>query len=275
MLIRHAKYMSDLVMLAKKYVSKKHNPTSWLMSNKIDGIRAYWDGQNLLTRGNNIIHAPVWFTDSLKGIKCHLDGELVFTTDGSPIGNFQATCSVVKRHNPDDRWKNVRYFIFDAPDIGTSFSYSIVYDMLTKLALPKHCEVLKQIVCKDHLHLEVFHSDYTAVGGEGVMIRNPDSTYERKRSKNILKVKIFEDSEATIIDHLPGKGRNEGRLGGYICTWTDWRNKNVFHVGVGLTDAERENPIDIGKIITFEYFGMTDGGSPRHPKYLRPRLDYE
>jgi len=266
--------MSDLVMLAKKYNSQKQDPTHWLMSFKIDGIRAYWNGENLLTRGNNIIYAPAWFTEPLKGVPCHLDGELVFTSDGSPIGNFQETCSVVKRHNPDDRWRNVRYFVFDAPSLE-AFTFDLVYDNLQNMTMPDFVEVVKQTPIISKEALQSYHDNYTAIGGEGVMIRNPKSRYERKRSKNILKVKIFEDSEATIIDYLPGKGRNEGRLGGYICTWTDERNERVFHVGVGLTDAERESPIAIGEVITFEYFGMTDGGSPRHPKYLRPRLDYE
>jgi DNA ligase-1 len=261
-------------MLAKKYNSSKHDPTSWLMSFKIDGIRAYWDGEKLLTRGNNIIHAPAWFTEPLKGVPCHLDGELVFTSHGSPIGNFQETCSVVKRHNPDERWKNVRYFVFDAPNLD-GFTFDIVYDNLKQLALPDYVEVVEQTVIQSKESLQTFHDEYTAIGGEGVMIRNPNSRYERKRSKNILKVKIFEDAEATVIDHLPGKGRHEGRLGGCICTWTDERNERTFHVGVGFTDAERDNPPKIGDIITFEYFGLTDGGAPRHPKYLRPRLDYE
>ena len=275
MLGNNPRFMSDLVMLAKKYDSKKHDPTSWLMSYKIDGIRAYWNGENLLTRGNNIIHAPAWFTKPLKAIPHHLDGELVFTSQGSPIGNFQETCSVVKRHNPDDRWKYVKYFVFDSPDIGKQFSYDLVLFTLANQMLPSFVEIVEQIPCKDKSHLQKYHDDYTAIGGEGIMLRHPDSLYECKRSKNIMKVKIFDAAEATVIDHLPGKGRHEGRLGGCICVWTDKRNDRTFHVGTGFTDAERDNPPKIGDVITFEYFGLTDGGSPRHPKYLRPRLDHE
>ena len=275
MLLGYPRFMSDLVMLAKKYNSKKHNPSTWLMSYKIDGIRAYWNGENLLTRGNNIIHAPAWFTEPLKGIPYHMDGELVFTVDSSPIGNFQETCSVVKRHNPDDRWKNVKYYVFDFPDAGEKFTYAAIYDTMKKMIYPNHVKVVEQVICKDKEHLQTWHDEYTSIGGEGVMLRKPGSTYERKRSNNILKVKIFTDAEATVIDYEAGKGRHEGRLGGYICTWTDKRNDRTFHVGTGLTDAERDNPLPIGSVITFEYFGLTNAGSPRHPKYLRERLDYE
>lgn len=275
MLISYPNIMSDLVMLAKKYDSKKHNPESWLMSYKIDGIRAYWNGENLLTRGNNIIHAPAWFIKPLKGIPHHLDGELVFTSNGSPIGNFQETCSVVKRHNPDERWSNIKYYVFDMPDIGKEFTFDLALFTLSSQVLPSFVEVVEQIPCKSKSHLEEYHDKYTAIGGEGIMLRNPNSMYECKRSKNILKVKIFSDAEATVIDYEAGKGRHEGRLGGYICTWTDERNDRIFHVGTGLTDAERDNPLPIGSVITFEYFGLTNAGSPRHPKYLRQRLDYE
>jgi DNA ligase-1 len=37
--------------------------------------------------------------------------------------------------------------------------------------------------------------------GEGVMIKDPKSKYERKRSYVLLKVKRFEDAEATVIGH--------------------------------------------------------------------------
>ena len=275
MLVSYAVNMSDLVMLAKKYDSKKHDPVGWLMSFKIDGIRAYWNGENLLTRGNNIIHAPVWFTKALEGIPHYLDGELVFTDGGSPIGNFQETCSVVKRHMPDERWAKVKYFVFDIPNLGTDFTYDLVNDTLKNMTVPKFVEVIEQVPCKSKEHLEGYHDGYTSIGGEGIMLRKPTSLYERKRSNNILKVKIFTDAEATVIDYEAGKGRHEGRLGGYICTWTDERNDRVFHVGTGLTDAERDNPLPVGSVITFEYFGLTNAGSPRHPKYLRQRLDYE
>ena len=119
------------------------------------------------------------------------------------------------------------------------------------------------------------HDEYVALGGEGIMLRYPHSTYERTRSKNLLKVKIFTDSEAKVIDYHPGTGRHEGRVGGLICVWADNRNERIFHVGVGLTDEERDNPPSIGTIISFSYFGLTDQGSPRHPKFLRRRPDYE
>ena len=49
--------------------------------------------------------------------------------------------------------------------------------------------------------------------GEGVMLKDPNSAYEGKRSHSLLKVKRFEDAEATVIGHLPGTGRLTGMCG--------------------------------------------------------------
>ena len=261
--------MPETVMLAKKFVATKHDPRGWYMSKKIDGMRAYWNGEILLTRGGNEIFAPDWFTEGLPDY--HLDGELVFAPDGQECGNFQQTCSVVKRHNPDERWKHILYFVFEFP--SREFTFEALYDWAKCLVPPPYVRVLEQTVCAGAEHLREVHDEYVANGGEGIMLRNPTSMYEFKRSNGILKVKIFDDAEATVIDHLPGKGKHEGRMGGAICTWTDERNSRTFHVGVGWTDAERENPPEIGSVITFQYFGMTDAGSPRHPKYMRVRSD--
>lgn len=241
------------------------------MSHKIDGIRAYWNNteSKLMTRNGKEIFAPQYFLD---GMPDHdLDGELVFAPDGDECGTFQKTCSVVKRHNPDDRWQHVKYYVFEAP--AWPFNFYSVYYQLKMTLFAKHIEVLKQVKCTSVEQMRSMHDEYTARGGEGLMLRDPDSFYETKRSKKLLKVKIWDDAEALVIEHHPGEGKHEGRLGGCICTWHDGRNTRTFHVGVGFTDTERENPPEIGSIITFSYFGITDGGSPRHPKYLRIRAD--
>jgi len=48
------------LLLLKVY--KDQNITGWVMSEKLDGIRAYWNGKNLISRGGKIIYAPKWFT---------------------------------------------------------------------------------------------------------------------------------------------------------------------------------------------------------------------
>jgi DNA ligase-1 len=69
--------------------------------------------------------------------------------------------------------------------------------------------------------------------GEGVMIKDPKSAYERRRSYSLLKVKKFEDAEATVIAHEKGEGRCTGMLGALRVKEKDG---TTFKVGSGFTD---------------------------------------
>ena len=102
------------------------------------------------------------------------------------------------------------------------------------------------------------------------MLRQPDSLYESGRSATLLKVKRFQDAEAQVVAHEPGKGRHRGRLGSLIC---ELAGGVRFAVGSGLTDAERENPPAIGTVVTFRFQELSDRGVPRFPTFVRVRSD--
>src|SRR5688572_6631964 len=82
--------------------------SGWWMSEKLDGVRAYWDGRQFLSRQGNRFHAPDWFVDALPAVP--LDGELWINRK-----SFQRTVSVVRRQDKSDLWKDVRFLVFDAP----------------------------------------------------------------------------------------------------------------------------------------------------------------
>jgi DNA ligase-1 len=103
-------------------------------------------------------------------------------------------------------------------------------------------------------------------GGEGVMLRQPGSAYERKRSSTLLKVKTFHDAEATVIGYEPGTGRNAFTIGALVAQLPDGTQ---FRVSSGLTDAARQNPPSVGSVFTFKFQEMTDGGVPRFPSFFR------
>ena len=71
------------------------------------------------------------------------------------------------------------------------------------------------------------------------MLRKPGSQYKAGRSANLLKVKSFQENVGTVIQHLPGKGRNQGRMGSLLI---EMDNGIRFRLGGGFKDAERENP---------------------------------
>ena len=85
-----------------------------------------------------------------------------------------------------------------------------------------------------------------------------------------LKVKNYQDAEARVVAHLPGKGRNEGRLGSLLVKSDGGKQ---FKIGSGFSDAERQSPPALGAYITFKYYGKYQSGIPRFPSFMRIRQD--
>ena len=106
----------------------------------------------------------------------------------------------------------------------------------------------------------------TADGGDGMMIRDPKSQYENKRSKLLLKVKKFEDAEATVIGKEPGTGRLVGLMGAIRVRE---KSGTEFKIGSGFNDQQRKNPPKNGTIVTFKFMGRSTNGVPRFPIYMR------
>jgi DNA ligase-1 len=214
----------------------------WWMSEKLDGVRAYWDGKQFLSRQGNLFHAPDWFIESLP--TSALDGELWIDRK-----KFQRTVSIVRRQDKSDLWKEVRFLVFDAPAETSPFEDRIAFvkDSLakskSKFARPHAHELCKDVDC-----LKAELARVEALGGEGLMLRQPGSKYHAGRSSTLLKVKNFHDAEATIIGHQPGAGRHKGRLGALLVRLPDGTE---FSVGTGFSDKERDTPPTIGQAITF------------------------
>ena len=234
----------------------------WWLSEKLDGVRAYWDGHRLLSRLGNEFHAPDWFTRSLPAVP--LDGELW-------IGRkqFQQTVSVVRRQDRGEQWRAIRFLVFDAPQSQARFEDRLaeLEELVTGLG-PTPVELHKQLRCQGVTHLRSELDRIEALGGEGLMLRQPDSKYEAGRSQTLLKVKRFHDAEAVVIGYEAGKGRHKGRIGSLRVQLPDGVE---FSVGTGLSDSERENPPAAGSIITFRYQELSNGGVPRFPSYVRVR----
>lgn len=237
--------------------------TGWWMSEKLDGVRGYWDGTQFLSRLGNTLHAPDWFVAGLPAIP--LDGELWMARRA-----FQRTVSVVRRQDKSDHWKQICFLVFDAPGPGPfEERQKIVETHLSGSGTPQ---------ARPHPHrvcsgLEDLKSELARVeqqGGEGLMLRRPGSPYEAGRSSSLLKVKTFKDGEAVVIGHQAGAGRHKGRLGALLVQMADGTR---FSVGTGYSDAERTAPPAIGQVIRFRYQELSDGGVPRFPSYVGLRDD--
>lgn len=239
--------------------------TGWWISEKLDGVRAYWDGKKFVSRLGNVYHAPDYFTAGLP--ESPLDGELWIGR-----GQFQETVSVVRRKKGGEHWKRVKYLVFDAPNLTTrSFEVRHDYLVVVEESAP-YAQRVEQVPCKglDHLRQELARVE--GLGGEGLMLREPGSLYVAGRSTTLLKVKSFIDSEATVIGYTSGRGRHKGRCGALKVRWADGTE---FKVGTGLSDKQRESPPNIGAVISFRYQELTKAGVPRFSSFIGLRHDVE
>jgi DNA ligase-1 len=236
--------------------------SGWWMSEKLDGVRAYWDGKQFLSRLGNLYHAPDWLTKGLPNIP--LDGELWIDRK-----KFQRTVSIVRRQDKSELWKEVRFLVFDAPAVSGGFEERFEFLKRTIASQnPGYASVHHHEQCKDVAALRAELARIESLGGEGLMLRKPGSKYVAGRSSTLLKVKSFLDADAVVIGHQPGAGRHKGRLGALLVRMSDGTE---FAVGTGFSDKERADPPAIGTTITFRYQELSDGGVPRFPSYLRVR----
>jgi DNA ligase-1 len=236
----------------------------WWMSEKLDGVRAYWNGSDLVSRQGNRFFAPDWFVERLPDEP--LDGELWLGRK-----RFQRAVSIVRRQDESDQWREIHYLVFDAPSIEEPFEGRLdaVKGLVAGVDRP-HVQVVEHQRCRGLEHLREELQRVEALGGEGLMLRQPGSAYQVGRSSTLLKVKSFHDAEARVKEHLPGTGKHAGRLGALRVQLPDGTE---FSVGTGFSDAEREDPPAVGSIITFRYQELSDGGVPRFPSYVAPRVD--
>lgn len=238
------------------------DPTGWWLSEKLDGVRAYWDGRQLLSRLGNLFHAPDWFLAGLPEVP--LDGELWLGRK-----QFQRAVSIARRQDRSDHWKELTYVVFDAPTLEKGFEdrLSFVDDCLRQRR-PEHARAHEHLVCRglDHLRRELARLE--GLGAEGLMLRQAGSRYEGGRSATLLKVKSFRDAEARVLGHQEGAGRHRGRLGALLVELEDGTR---FAVGTGFSDAERQDPPPVGSVIAFRYQELSEGGVPRFPSYVGVR----
>jgi DNA ligase-1 len=237
------------------------NIDNWLMSEKLDGIRAYWDGKELKTRQGKTIYAPDWFTQNFPPFE--LDGEL-----WSKRMDYENIQSIALSHQKSDEWKNLSYNIFEVPHAKGDFVVRLKKVQQWFLENNNnYVKIIPQKLCKNTQELEEFLNEIIAHQGEGVMLKNPNALYEEGLSNSLLKVKKFYDTEGIVIGH---NYNNNGQLKSLIV---ELFNGVIFNLGNGFTQEQRQNPPKIGSIITFKYYGLTKNNKPKFASFLHERKD--
>jgi DNA ligase-1 len=251
------------LILANDYDDVEVDVSRYWVSEKYDGVRAYWDGSHLVTRAGNRIHAPEWFTRGWPSEP--LDGEL-----WAGRGQFEQVTATVRDLEPDDdAWRNIRFMVFDLPAHGGTFSARL--RELQSLLAPLRIDWLRQVIqsrVADDVALHLQLDSIAAAGGEGLMLHKEDSLYRAERSDDLLKLKPHQDAEAVVIAHLPGQGKYGGMLGALLVRTA---NGIEFRIGTGFTDEQRRHPPPIGSWVTYSYHNLTARGIPRFARFLRVR----
>lgn len=254
------------VMLANSYHPGIDLSAYWV-SEKYDGLRAYWDGKRLLTRGGEVIQTPVWFVEGWPPVP--MDGEL-----WAGRGRFAEAVSTARTQQPDDAaWRKMRFMVFDLPAQDGTFDQRLPVLKRTVAALNKPwVQAVPQYKVQNHTELQKRLHAIVHAGGEGLMLHRGASLYRAERNDDLLKVKLHDDAEAKVIGHLPGKGKHVGRLGALLV---ETPGGIRFRLGSGLTDAERAEPPAIGSWVTYRYRGFNDSGIPRFASFVRVREDVD
>lgn len=249
------------LMLAGVYEGKV-DVTRYLVSEKLDGVRARWDGKKLVSRGGNVFAAPFWWTRDFPSEA--IDGELWMGR-----GKFEDTLSVVRRSKPHPGWLNVLFLAFDLPGHGGSFEErDKALRRVVSRAGSDYLKKVRQFEVESHAHIAYLLEQTVREGGEGLMLHRKSALYKSGRSADLLKYKKTYDDEAVVIAHNKGKGKYKRVLGSLTVKTPEGV---VFKIGSGFTDEQRKNPPPVGSTVTYRYKGFTADGVPRFPTYWRVR----
>ncbi|EKO5121559.1 DNA ligase [Vibrio fluvialis] len=242
------------------------NIYEYWQSEKLDGIRAIWNGKQLLTRNGNPIYAPRWFTDPLPDYT--LEGEL-----WAGRGHFALVQQTVLDHTPsDEAWRKIDFMLFDMPDAAGDYTkryYNLIH--VVDSASSKHIKYIEHTPVLSEQELLRYLDTLVNENGEGIMLRKVTARYQAGRSNDLLKLKKHQDAEARVVGYKIGNGKYKGLMGSVLVRTEEGTE---FYVGTGFSDEQRLNPPEIGSLITYRYNGLTAEGKPRFARFVRVREIY-
>ena len=233
------------------------------VSEKFDGVRGYWNGHQLLTRGGTVVHVPAWFAKNWP--KTSLDGELWVG-----YGQFSRVSAIVRTADANDpAWHEVTYHVFDLPAHGGDFDVRVPAIRSAVAAFGDPWVVaIRQFHVANETQLYAELKRVVGKGGEGLVLHRGDAVYRAGRGVGLLKLKPYEDAEAQVISIQPGQGRLEGEMGSIEVRTQDGRR---FSIGSGFSDENRADPPPVGSWVTYRFNGLTAGGLPRFARFMRRR----
>ena len=250
-------------ILLANVLGKNIDVTEYLVSEKYDGVRAIWDGKVLKFRSGRVVNAPAWFIAKLPPES--LDGELWLARE-----RFEVLSGIVRKAEPlDAEWRQIRYMVFELPGGAGPFAErALRIQKIVEQAQFSQLVAVTQTPIASRAALQKQFDEIVRNGAEGLMLHLASAPYSTGRSDVLLKLKPLLDTEAKVIEHVPGRGKYRGMMGALRVEMPDGRR---FNIGTGFTDSVRKNPPPVGAVITYTYPSLTKTGLPRFASYLRVR----
>jgi len=193
---------------------------------------------------------------------------------------FNQIAGIVKKEKLKDedfeKLKQIQYHVYDCFFENKNLSFNERNKFLQSLKNNmKYVKIVSTDTCKSKDDVIIFHSKFLLDKYEGAILRNSDSLYEFRRSKNLQKFKTFSDDEFEIIDFKEGTGHDLGTVI-WKCKTKDGKEFDVRPIGSIQERSElfKNGKQCIGKMLTVTYQELSEFGVPRFPvgKTIR---DYE
>ena len=250
------------LMLANVYRPGIPLADYWV-SEKYDGVRGYWDGSRLFTRGGAAVAAPAWFSAGWPALP--MDGEL-----WAGHGAFGTALSTVRQQRPvDTAWRGMRFMVFDLPAQGGPYDarLSALRQLLAQQD-PARLVAVAQSRAESHGALQGRLDQIVQAGGEGLMLHRGAALYKGERNGDLLKFKPYLDADAKVVGWVPGKGKYDGQLGALMVETPQGRR---FKLGTGFSDAQRREAPAPGTWVIYRFRDNNASGIPRFASFLRMR----
>lgn len=170
------------------------DPTGYYCSEKIDGVRAYWDGSSLKTKYGKELFAPQQWVAGLPA-NVSLDGELWY----EGVGRTHSIAKIQK----SEAWSNVKFYVFDiiprsieAEDLPFHKRLGVLNSLEN---LPNHVIRMQHEKCNNVQHFYEMVNALKEKHSEGIVLRDPNNIYEFKRSKTLFSYKFDYFSNVQFI----------------------------------------------------------------------------
>lgn len=249
------------LMLATPYDKVVPLEPPYLVQPKLNGFRAYWDGECLASR-NQVIWSRKKLPELYEKLEKFSAEYPDIVLDGELYCHGMARQDISKRVSGANKHLDraaVEFHVFDIIDdeLGAE-------DRLLKLLSTKYEPFVAVARVETIAEVDSWLKRFVDCGFEGLMLRVPDAKYEHGRSASLIKLKPWQYGTGIVIDTTAGEGKYKGMIGALVV-----RAGNVqFKVSGGLSDRQRsQDPRMLkGIVVKYKYRELSNSGKPLEPQ---------